>query len=124
MRSRISTKTGAVLATGAALALTVGLASVLGEERNLPVDFTHNVMDAPAPVAGAVFGTGPALHAGDRICTTVTQTTANVDTDCEKTGPTNETSIAVNPTNENNIIGGTNDYQLGLNPGGHVARAS
>jgi len=39
---------------------------------------------------------------------------------CEKSGPSNETSIAVNPTDENNFIGGANDYQLGLNKGGHV----
>src|SRR5213078_406459 len=36
-------------------------------------------------------------------------------------GPHNETSIAVNPTNILNMIGGANDYQLGLNPGGHVS---
>ena len=44
-----------------------------------------------------------------------------MDTDCEKKGPVNETSIAVNPTDENNIIGGANDYQLGAKPGGHVS---
>src|SRR5712691_2258378 len=109
----------ALLMGGAALALTVGLATVIGQDGQ-PVDFSHNVIDAPAPVAGAVFGSGTALHPGDRICTTATQTTANVDTDCEKAGPSNETSIAVNPANADNIIGGANDYQLGLNPGGHV----
>ena len=36
-------------------------------------------------------------------------------------GPHNETAIAVNPTNGHNIIGGANDYQLALNPGGHVS---
>src|SRR5262249_11091379 len=47
----------------------------------------------------------------------------NVNTDCETTsaGPHNETSIAINPTNPQNMIGGGNDYQIGLNPGGHVA---
>ena len=112
----------AVLVAGATLALTAAFAPVLGEdgENDQPVDFTHNVNDAPAPVAGAVFGTGPALKNGSKICTTATQNTANVDTDCEKTGPSNETSIAVNPTDESNMIGGLNDYQLGLNSGGHV----
>ena len=38
-----------------------------------PVDFTHNVVDAPAPVAGAVFGSGPAVKTGTAICTTATQ---------------------------------------------------
>ena len=60
----------------------------------------------PAPVAGAVFGPGPALKPGEKICTTPTQSGANVNTDCETTaGPHNETSIAVNPTNELNLIG-------------------
>ena len=40
-----------------------------------PVDFTHNVRDAEAPVAGAVFGTGPATKTGTAICTTPTQAT-------------------------------------------------
>ena len=39
------------------------------------------------------------------------------------TGPHNETSIAVNPTDASNLIGGANDYQLGLNPGGHVTES-
>src|SRR5580765_8119748 len=95
----------ALLTTGAVLALTMGPATIVGQDGQ-PVDFTHNVLDAPAPVAGAVFGSGPALHPGDQICTTAVQTTANVDTGCEKNGPSNETSIAVNPTNENNLIGG------------------
>jgi hypothetical protein len=114
-----------VRAAATVLALSAGLATVLGqeEERNLPIEQTHSVRDAPAPVPNAVFGSGPALHPGDRICTTATQFTANVDTDCEKTGPSNETSIAVNPTDENNIIGGANDYQLAVNPGGQVSQS-
>ena len=90
-----------------------------------PVDFTHNVVDAPAPVAGAVFGTGPAVKTGTAICTTGAQLAANANTDCEtaSAGPHNETSIAVNPTNPQNMIGGVNDYQLGVNPGGHVTES-
>src|SRR5256886_2807915 len=109
----------AFVAAIVALAVGAGLATILGQE-NQPVDFSHNVLDAPAPVAGAVFGSGPALQPGDLICTTPFQTSANVDTDCEKKGPSNETSIAINPINEDNMIGGANDYQLGLNSGGHV----
>ena len=86
-----------------------------------PVDFTHNAVDAPAPIAGAVFGSGSATKIGTPICSTTTSTAANVNTDCEENGPHNETSIAVNPTNPDNMIGGANDYQLGLNPGGHVS---
>jgi hypothetical protein len=111
-----------VLAAFGALALGVALTAVVGaQEITQPVDFSHNVVDAPAPVPGAVFGTFPALRPGQQICTTATQNSANVDTDCEKRGPSNETSIAVNPTDESNIIGGANDYQLGLNPGGQVS---
>ena len=109
----------AFVAAIVALAVGAGLATIFGQE-NQPVDFSHNVLDAPAPVAGAVFGSGPALQPGDLICTTPFQTSANVDTDCEKKGPSNETSIAINPINEDNMIGGANDYQLGLNSGGHV----
>jgi len=50
-----------------------------------------------------------------------------VNTDCDSTAPNgisnphNETSIAVNPTDTSNILGGANDYQLGINPGGQVS---
>jgi len=112
-----------VLAAAAALALSAGLATVVGQDEggDRPVDIVHNVNDAPAPIAGAVFGSGTPVKPGQVICTTATQNAANVDTDCEKTGPSNETSIAVNPTNPMNIIGGANDYQLAINPGGHVS---
>jgi hypothetical protein len=103
-----------------ALALSVG---AFGDDDPQPVDFTHNAIDAPAPVPSAVFGTGPAVKTGTAICTTGPQSGPNFNTDCETTpaGPHNETSIAVNPTNPDNMIGGANDYQLALNPGGHVS---
>jgi hypothetical protein len=115
----------AVLLGAAALVLAGVMPASAGDDP-LPVEFTHNVRDAAAPVAGAVFGTGPATKTGTAICTTPTQTTSNVDTDCEttSTGPHNETSIAVNPTDAGNLIGGANDYQLGLNPGGHVTSST
>jgi len=81
-------------------------------------------VDAPAPVNSAVFGTDTSLKSGQVLCTTPTSGAANVNTDCEAApGPHNETSIAVNPTNTDNIIGGVNDYQLGLNSGGHVTES-
>jgi len=111
----------------------MGVALVLGgagtaaqgeEDIPQPVDFAHNVTDAPAPVAGAVFGTSPSVKTGTAICTTGTSNAANVNTDCAPTpGPHNETSIAVNPTNPLNIVGGANDYQLAVNPGGHVSES-
>jgi hypothetical protein len=111
-----------------ALAATAFFATAaFGDGDPQPVDFAHNVTNAPAPVAGAVFGNGPAVKTGSPICTTPTQATANVNTDCETSsagpGPHNETSIAINPTDQSNLIGGANDYQLGLNPAGHTTES-
>ena len=112
----------AVLA--AAITLVTGVGIALADEDPQPVDFTHNGVDAPAPVAGAVFGNSPGVKTGHAICTTTTSAAANVNTDCDPTaGPHNETSIAVNPTDANNMIGGLNDYQLAVNPGGHVTES-
>jgi hypothetical protein len=109
-----------IVAFAAVMALGQPLAAAAEDQ---PVDFTHNVKDAPAPVTDAVFGTSPAVKTGTAICTTATQLTANVNTDCTEpsVGPHNETSIAVNPTNTKNMLGGANDYQLALNPGGQVS---
>jgi hypothetical protein len=126
MSSRTGLLTRAVaLAAAVVFVLGSGVAFAdKGGDNIQPVDFTHNGVQDAAPVAGAVFGTGPAYKTGRAICTTTTSTAANVNTDCEKAaGPHNETSIAVNPTNPDNIIGGANDYQLGLNPGGHVTES-
>lgn len=101
-----------VLAAGSGLALS--------ETTPQPLDFTHNGVNAPAPVAGTVWSNGPNVKTGTAICTTPTSTAANVNTDCEENGPHNETSIAVNPSDTNNVIGGANDYQLAINPGGHL----
>ncbi|HZD86913.1 MAG TPA: sialidase family protein [Gaiellaceae bacterium] len=93
------------------------------DENPQPIDFVHNVVDAPAPVTGTEWSNGPKVKTGQAICTTATTTAANVNTDCEENGPHNETSIAVNPTDTNNMIGGLNDYQLSVNPGGHVGES-
>jgi hypothetical protein len=113
---------GVILASVSVLALSQSL-SVAADGIVQPVDFTHNVTGAPGPVAGAVFGTGPAVKTGTAICTTTAPPEAvNINTDCESSaGPHNETTIAVNPMDHNNMIGGANDYQLGLNSGGHVS---
>jgi hypothetical protein len=113
------------VAVAASIVAMVGMSAGVAraDDESQPVEFTHNVTDAPAPVTSAVFGTAPAVKTGTAICTTPAQTGANANTDCETTsvGPHNETSIAVNPTNPRNMIGGVNDYQLALNPGGHVS---
>ena len=66
------------------VALSPSLARAAGDDVQ-PVDFTHNVVDAPAPVPGAVFGTAPAVKTGTAICTTAAQPAANANTDCETT---------------------------------------
>ena len=53
------------------------------------------------------------------ICTT-SSNDPNVNTDCEGDAPDNETSIAVNPTQPQNLIGSANDYQLRLSSGGTI----
>jgi hypothetical protein len=51
-------------------------------------------------------------NAPSPICSTSSSSAANVGTDCENTiAPHNETTIAVNPRNPLNQIGGANDYQ-------------
>ena len=107
------------------VALVTGVAAIatsvaVADDNPHPIDHTHNVSDAPAPVTSAVFGQGNGTP-GVAFCTTGSSSAANVNTDCDVNQPHNETSIAVNPTNTSNILGGANDYQLGLNPGGHVS---
>jgi hypothetical protein len=103
-----------------ALAAFAAAAVAAADDNPQPIDFTHNVFNAPSPVPGTVWANGPNVKTGTAICSTTTTTDANVNTDCEENGPHNETSIAVDPNNANHIIGGANDYQLALNPGGHL----
>jgi hypothetical protein len=117
--SRLLKRLPAAAVVVSVIALGVGAAVALSDENPQPIDFTHNVSDAPSPVPGTEWSNGPKVKTGTAICTTPTQLSANVNTDCETNGPHNETSIAVNPTNPQNMIGGVNDYQLSLNPDGH-----
>lgn len=103
-----------------ALVAFAAAAVASADDNPQPLDFTHNVFNAPSPVAGTVWGNGPKVKTGTAICSTGTSTAANVNTDCEENGPHNETSIAVDPTNPSHMIGGVNDYQLSQNPGGHL----
>jgi len=118
--SRLFKRLPATAVLVSVVALGVGAAVALSDDNPQPIDVTYNVSDAPAPVADTQWANGPNVQTGTAICATPTQTTANVNTDCETNGPHNETSIAVNPTNTQNMIGGVNDYQLSLNPGGHL----
>lgn len=120
-RPRLRLRLMALSSCSLVLALSAGVGPALAADPQ-PLDFTHNVNDAPAPVPGAVIGNGPVVKTGTAICTTATQS-GNANTDCEENGPHNETSIAVNPTNALNIIGGVNDYQLAINSGGHLTES-
>jgi hypothetical protein len=120
LTSKLLKRLPLLAAAFAVAALAVGTAVALSDGNPQPIDFAHNVADAPAPVTGTEWSNGPNVKTGTAICSTATQAAPNVNTDCEENGPHNETSIAVNPTNTNNMIGGANDYQLSVNPGGHV----
>src|SRR5438132_11262615 len=62
--------------------IAVGQSPAVAADTNpQPIDQTHNVTGAPAPVDSAVFGTAPSVKTGTAICTTGTQTTHNVNTD-------------------------------------------
>jgi hypothetical protein len=54
------------------------------------------------------------------ICSNSASTDPNVNTDCEGNAPHNETTIAINPKNPDNLIGSANDYQLRLSKGGTI----
>lgn len=109
----------------AGVAVIAGQTAALADTSPQAVDNTHNVMSAPAPDSSAQFGTAPKARPGVPFCTTATSSAANVNTDCAQNtiGPHNETSIAVNPTNPSNMIGGANDYQLTLNTDGKLGES-
>lgn len=99
------------------------VASPAAADNPLPQPTTHLAWDGyvallDSPDAGV--GESPYKNPSNPICSTPTSGAANVSTDCEGTAPHNETSIAVNPTNPLNLIGGANDYQLKVSSGGGI----
>jgi hypothetical protein len=110
-------------------ALALGLAAagtsphLRAEDQPLPLATTHQAFDSFIAIVeggdGAA-GEGTFKNPSNPICTTPGSIAANVSTDCEGVAPHNETSIAVNPTDPLNMIGGANDYQLKLSAGGLV----
>jgi hypothetical protein len=108
---------GIVLLAAGALALSaVGTASAA--DAPLPKPITHQRFDA---VVGVLTGQGNGAtgvsafrNVSGAICSTTTSGAANVNTDCEPPAPHNETSIAVDPTDPQHLLGSVNDYQLRL----------
>jgi hypothetical protein len=86
----------------------------------LPSPITHERFNGLDPLTSAGDGaTSSGSSSGSALlCNAAGTDGTNVRVDCENQGPHNETSIAVNPTNPKNLIGGANDYQLILSSGG------
>jgi hypothetical protein len=84
---------------------------------------THERIDATASILTNGIGDGSGDPSGLRnlsgaICSV--SGGANVDTTCEGVSPSNETAIAVNPTNPLNVLASANDYQIRTSSGGTI----
>jgi hypothetical protein len=117
-------KTTLAVMLGLMAGLVVWMIPALAEDEPLPkatAQLHWNFRQGTGNVvAGAKYSESDYKNPPSPICSTKTSTAANVNTDCEGNAPHNETSIAVNPTNPNNVIGSANDYQLFVSQGGHV----
>jgi hypothetical protein len=112
----MSKRTTAVLTAAVAIAAAfAALAATAWADDPLPNALTHehwNGYEALAKSSDATPGASQYKNPPSPICSTATSAAANVATDCEGLAPHNETSIAINPTNANNMIASANDYQL------------
>ena len=85
----------------------------------LPVTHQHfnSVQGVLTQNGNGTVGMSAYKNPSSPICTS----SDGLNTDCEGDNwPHNETSIAVNPTNPDNMIGSANDYQLRLSKGGGI----
>ncbi len=115
---------GALFIFGAAVALMALSTTSIHAQNSKPTPAKplkfNGVIGPLTESADAPINQGTYKNPPSPICTTSTSLAPNVNTDCEDAGPSNETSIAINPTNSLNRIGGANDYQLVLTSGGYV----
>ena len=103
--------------------LLAASAPALAEDDPFPLAVTHERLSPLDPVFAGGDGTVGAVgvrKVPNPVCATVYVAGPEANTDCEGIAPRNETTIAVNPTNALNIIGGANDYQLSVSRGGTV----
>jgi hypothetical protein len=85
-----------------------------------------DAFDPPLPVEDVgVASLGEIKQASGLVCSATQgpgSDATNINTDCDESvgnvAPHNETTIAVNPTNPDNLIGGANDFQFLLTNGG------
>ena len=123
LRTRVALAGALFISAGMTFVLALSAGTVQAQNtQNRPTPNTHQTFNgvigpltqsADAPLSEATFKNPPSP-----ICSTTTSSASNVDTDCEGIAPHNETTIAINPTNSLNRIGGANDYQFFLTPGG------
>lgn len=105
----------------ATIGLFLGLAGTAWAQNHTPATHQlHNSVVGPLTEHGdGAISEATYRNPPSPICST-NSTASNVDTDCEGTAPHNETSIAVDPKNPMHLVGGANDYQLRVTPGGQV----
>lgn len=111
-------KIGLLAAAALALAAVVGSTTATAGDQPLPQAVTHvhwNGVDPALSAGDGTLGESAYKNPSNPICST-----SGSNTDCEGVAPHNETSIAVNPTNPQNMIGGANDYQLRTSSGGTI----
>ena len=117
-------RAGMFAVAAAAVALVAGAAArPAGADDPLPRAASQRHVNAYEALLQAGEGSGgeaTVKNPTNPICSTSGGGGTNVNTDCEGVAPHNETTIAVNPTNRLNLIGGANDYQLTVSSGGSI----
>ena len=102
--------------------MSVGTSRAAAQAAAAATQRLWNALDPLLQDGEGGYGVNDVRNPPNPICTTVTSTAVNVNTDCEGIAPHNETSIAVNPTDHSDLIGAVNDYQTVVSAGGHLTR--
>src|SRR6266536_1500484 len=113
-----------VIACALALAIVAGAAAPASAEGDVLLPVPHRLFNgAVGPLTAEAEGPpaeSAVKNASGPICSTGPTAGSDVSTDGGPAAPHNETTIAINPSNPANMIGGANDYQLNVNPGGSI----